>query len=161
MHEISLCMEHRANTWPGSSRDAGRSGGGQGGDCSFRLRSGRKGNQEFSTRSLFTEDGTGKQETTFFFNDGFGRLTEFHEYTEGARMFLIIRQNMNVVWQGSCRVTDHRFSVYRRESNGRVYFQIRMGQHEYSAEIGRDDRWTVTESGLPVASDPIELSWNA
>lgn len=123
MHEISLCMEHRANTWPGSSRDAGRSGGGQGGDCSFRLRSGRKGNQEFSTRSLFTEDGTGKQETTFFFNDGFGRLTEFHEYTEGARMFLIIRQNMNVVWQGSCRVTDHRFSVYRRESNGRVYFR--------------------------------------
>lgn len=82
-----------------------------------------KGNQEFSTRSLFTEDGTGKQETTFFFNDGFGRLTEFHEYTEGARMFLIIRQNMNVVWQGSCRVTDHRFSVYRRESNGRVYFR--------------------------------------
>lgn len=81
--------------------------------------------------------------------------------TEGARMFLIIRQNMNVVWQGSCRVTDHRFSVYRRESNGRVYFQIRMGQHEYSAEIGRDDRWTVTEGGLPVASDPIELSWNA
>lgn len=120
-----------------------------------------KGNQEFSTRSLFTEDWTGKQETTFFFNDGFGRLTEFHEYTEGARIFLIIRQNMNVVWQGSCRVTDHRFSVYRRESNGRVYFQIRMGQHEYSAEIGRDDRWTVTESGLPVASDPIELSWNA
>ena len=75
----------------------------------------KKGNQEFSTRSLFTEDGTGKQETTFFFNDGFGRLTEFHEYTEGARMFLIIRQNMNVVWQGSCRVTDHRFSVYRMD----------------------------------------------
>ena len=119
------------------------------------------GDRAVIAHSAYDLEEKGKQETTFFFNDGFGRLTEFHEYTEGARMFLIIRQNMNVVWQGSCRVTDHRFSVYRRESNGRVYFQIRMGQHEYSAEIGRDDRWTVTEGGLPVASDPIELSWNA
>lgn len=79
-----------------------------------------KGNQEFSTRSLFTEDGTGKQETTFFFNDGFGRLTEFHEYTEGARMFLIIRQNMNVVWQeaaasritGSQSIEGNRMDVF-------------------------------------------------
>ena len=67
-------------------------------------------------------------------------------------MTVTIRQNMRIVWKGSCHVKNDDFSVVRREGEGHIYFLITMGEHTYRGEITRDDSWDVQEvrTSLPV-----------
>ena len=96
--------------------------------------------------SALSSEGMGEStESTLYFNDGFGRMTEFHMIWEGRTMTLTIRQNMSVVWKEQCSVKQDNFSVVRREEMGEVYFLITMGDHHYRGEITRDDRWEVRE----------------
>ncbi|WP_443794340.1 hypothetical protein [Dialister hominis] len=96
--------------------------------------------------SAFSSEGTAQEsESTLYFNDGFGRMTEFHMTSDNHVMTLTIRQNMRVMWKGSCHVDRDTFSVVRREGQGHVYFLITMGEHTYHGEITRDDRWDVRE----------------
>lgn len=46
----------------------------------------------------------GESESTLYFNDGFGRMTEFHMVSDNHVMTVTIRQNMRIVWKGSCHV---------------------------------------------------------
>lgn len=106
----------------------------------------RNENSTMQFSSAFSSEGTaGESESTLFFNDGFGRMTEFDMVSENQVMTLTIRQNMRIVWKGSCHVKDNAFSVARRESNGQVYFLITMGEHRYRGDITRDDRWELKE----------------
>lgn len=86
-----------------------------------------------------------RSESTLYFNDGFGRLTEFHMTQVQHIMTLTIRQNMNVVWQGRTEVDTPRFSVVREEQQGQVYFRITMGTREYKASLNGEDHWDVVE----------------
>ena len=103
--------------------------------------------------SAFSSSGNKETaESTLYFNDGFGRLTEFHMNLEDHRMELVIRQNMNVVWQGSRMVENSHFSVTRETTMGQVSFTILMGDKTYEARINDKDQWVVTEKDL-VTSD--------
>ena len=96
--------------------------------------------------SAFSTDGMNHEsQSSLYFNDGFGRLTEFEMNSENHVMTLTIRQNMRVVWKGSCHVDNDAFSVVRRESMGHIYFLITMGDHHYRGEITKDDKWEITE----------------
>lgn len=86
-----------------------------------------------------------RSESTLYFNDGFGRLTEFHMTQAQRIMTLTIRQNMNVVWQGRVEADNSHFSVSREEREGQVYFRITMGSREYKAFLNDKDRWDVVE----------------
>lgn len=86
-----------------------------------------------------------RSESTLYFNDGVGRLTEFHMEQAGQVMTLTIRQNMNIVWQGHTSVEQNCFSVAREERQGTVYFRIRMGNKEYKAFSDAKDHWNVVE----------------
>lgn len=99
---------------------------------------------EYQYSSHITGDRWMHDETTLYFNDGFGRLIEFHLTVEHQMTELSIRQNGCVVWRGHLPGAD-RFSVVREESMGEVYFLISSGEKEYRAGIDRDDRWSVSE----------------
>lgn len=101
--------------------------------------------------SAFSSEGMAREsESTLYFNDGFGRMTEFHMTSDNHVMTLTIRQNMRIMWKGSCHVDRDTFSVVRREGQGHVYFLITLGEHTYHGEINRDDRWDVHEvKGFP------------
>lgn len=99
---------------------------------------------EYQYSSHITGDRWMYDETTLYFNDGFGRLIEFHLTVEHQMTELSIRQNGCVVWRGHLPGAD-RFSVVREESMGEVYFLIASGEKEYRAGIDRDDRWSVSE----------------
>ena len=86
-----------------------------------------------------------RSESTLYFNDGFGRLTEFHMEQRGQVMTLTIRQNMNIVWQGHETVARNYFSVSREERIGEVYFRILMGDKAYKAFSDANDHWNVVE----------------
>lgn len=86
-----------------------------------------------------------KSESVFYFNDGFGRLTEFRMTWKNHHMVLEIRRNMNVVGRKSCYAEQPRFSITREESMGRIYFRIVMGDNHYRGEIDGNDRWVLTE----------------
>ena len=100
-----------------------------------------------------------ESQSSLYFNDGFGRLTEFEMKSENHVMTLTIRQNMGVVWKGSCHVDNDAFSVVRRESMGHIYFLITMGEHHYRGEITGDDKWEISEDKgkLPVSLLPDSL----
>ena len=106
---------------------------------------------QFSSAFSSVEKG-GESESTLYFNDGFGRMTEFHMVSDNHVMTVTIRQNMRIVWKGSCHVKNDDFSVVRREGEGHIYFLITMGEHTYRGEITRDDSWDVQEvrTSLPV-----------
>ena len=114
--------------------------------------------------SAFSTDGMNHEsQSSLYFNDGFGRLTEFEMKSENHVMTLTIRQNMGVVWKGSCHVDNDAFSVVRRESMGHIYFLITMGEHHYRGEITGDDKWEISEdkgkvpvSLLPDSSGNVE-----
>ena len=99
---------------------------------------------EYQYSSHITGDQWMHDETTLYFNDGFGRLIEFHLTADHQTTELSIRQNGCVVWQGYLPGAG-RFSVVREESMGEVYFLISSGEKEYRARIDRDDRWSVSE----------------
>ena len=106
---------------------------------------------QFSSAFSSVEKG-GESESTLYFNDGFGRMTEFHMVSDNHVMTVTIRQNMRIVWKGSCHVKNDDFSVVRREGEGHIYFLITMGEHTYRGEITRDDSWDEQEvrKTLPV-----------
>lgn len=114
--------------------------------------------------SAFSTDGMNHEsQSSLYVNDGFGRLTEFEMKSENHVMTLTIRQNMGVVWKGSCHVDNDAFSVVRRESMGHIYFLITMGEHHYRGEITGDDKWEISEdkgklpvSLLPASSGNVE-----
>lgn len=91
-----------------------------------------------------SQPGQNRSESTLYFNDGFGRLTEFHMTKEQQLMTLTIRQNMNVVWQGHTETDNSYFSVHREERLGQVYFLITMGSRQYKAAVDKEDHWSVT-----------------
>ena len=95
-------------------------------------------------------------ETTLYFNDGFGRLIEFHLTTDHQTTELSIRQNGCEVWRGHLPGAG-RFSVVREESMGEVYFLISAGEKEYRARIDRDDRWSVSERKRKIVQDTSPL----
>lgn len=95
-------------------------------------------------------------ETTLYFNDGFGRLIEFHLTTDHQTTELSIRQNGCEVWRGHLPGADS-FSVVREESMGEVYFLISSGEKEYRASIDRDDRWSVSECKKSIMQDKSPL----
>lgn len=72
---------------------------------------------EYQYSSHITGDRWMHDETTLYFNDGFGRLIEFHLTVEHQMTELSIRQNGCVVWRGHLPGAD-RFSVVREESMG-------------------------------------------
>lgn len=86
---------------------------------------------EYQYSSHITGDRWMHDETTLYFNDGFGRLIEFHLTVEHQMTELSIRQNGCVVWRGQLPGAD-RFSVVREESMGEVYFLISSGEKEYA-----------------------------
>ena len=111
---------------------------------------------EYQYSSHITGDQWMHDETTLYFNDGFGRLIEFHLTVEHQMTELSIRQNGCVVWRGHLPGAD-RFSVVREESMGEVYFLISSGEKEYRAGIDRDDRWSVSECRKTVTQDKSPL----
>lgn len=111
---------------------------------------------EYQYSSHITGDRWMHNETTLYFNDGFGRLIEFHLTVEHQMTELSIRQNGCVVWRGHLPGAD-RFSVVREESMGEVYFLISSGEKEYRAGIDRDDRWSVSECRKTVTQDKSPL----
>lgn len=111
---------------------------------------------EYQYSSHITGDRWMHDETTLYFNDGFGRLIEFHLTVEHQMTELSIRQNGCVVWRGHLPGADH-FSVVREESMGEVYFLILSGEKEYRAGIDRDDRWSVSECRKTVTQDKSPL----
>lgn len=111
---------------------------------------------EYQYSSHITGDRWMHDETTLYFNDGFGRLIEFHLTVEHQMTELSIRQNGCVVWRGHLPGAD-RFSVVREESMGEVYFLISSGEKEYRAGIDRDDRWSVSECRKTVTQDKSPL----
>lgn len=111
---------------------------------------------EYRYSSHITGDRWMHDETTLYFNDGFGRLIEFHLTVEHQMTELSIRQNGCVVWRGHLPGAD-RFSVVREESMGEVYFLISSGEKEYRAGIDRDDRWSVSECRKTVIQDKSPL----
>lgn len=111
---------------------------------------------EYQYSSHITGDRWMHDETTLYFNDGFGRLIEFHLTVEHQMTELSIRQNGCVVWRGHLPGAD-RFSVVREESMGEVYFLISSGEKEYRAGIDRDDRWSVSECRKMITQDKRSL----
>ena len=111
---------------------------------------------EYQYSSHITGDRWMHDEMTLYFNDGFGRLIEFHLTVEHQMTELSIRQNGCVVWRGHLPGAD-RFSVVREESMGEVYFLISSGEKEYRAGIDRDDRWSVSECRKTVTQDKSPL----
>lgn len=111
---------------------------------------------EYRYSSHITGDRWMHDETTLYFNDGFGRLIEFHLMTDHQTTELSIRQNGCVVWQGYLPGAG-RFSVAREESMGEVYFLISAGEKEYRAHIDRDDRWSVSECKKSIMQDKSPL----
>lgn len=111
---------------------------------------------EYRYSSHITGDRRMHDETTLYFNDGFGRLIEFHLTVEHQMTELSIRQNGCLVWRGHLPGAD-RFSVVREESMGEVYFLISSGEKEYRAGIDRDDRWSVSECRKTVTQDKSPL----
>ena len=106
--------------------------------------------------SAFSTDGMNHEsQSSLYFNDGFGRLTEFEMKSENHVMTLTIRQNMGIVWKGSCHVDNDAFSVVRRESMGHIYFLITMGEHHYRGEITGDDKWEISEDKGELGDLPI------
>lgn len=111
---------------------------------------------EYRYSSHITGDRWMHDETTLYFNDGFGRLIEFHLTADHQTTELSIRQNGCVVWQGYLPGAG-RFSVVREESMGEVYFLISAGEKEYRARIDRDDRWSVSECKKSIMQDKSPL----
>lgn len=111
---------------------------------------------EYQYSSHITGDQWMHDETTLYFNDGFGRLIEFHLTADHQTTELSIRQNGCVVWQGYLPGAG-RFSVVREESMGEVYFLISAGEKEYRARIDRDDRWSVSECKKSIMQDKSPL----
>ncbi len=111
---------------------------------------------EYQYSSHITGDQWMHDETTLYFNDGFGRLIEFHLTADHQMTELSIRQNGCEVWRGHLPGAD-RFSVVREESMGEVYFLISSGEKEYRASIDRDDRWSVSECKKSIMQDKSPL----
>lgn len=111
---------------------------------------------EYQYSSHITGDQWMHDETTLYFNDGFGRLIEFHLTADHQMTELSIRQNGCEVWRGHLPGAD-RFSVVREESMGEVYFLISAGEKEYRARIDRDDRWSVSERRRKIVQDKSPL----
>ena len=111
---------------------------------------------EYQYSSHITGDRWMHDETTLYFNDGFGRLIEFHLTADQQMTELSIRQNGCEVWRGHLPGAD-RFSVVREESMGEVYFLISAGEKEYRASIDRDDRWSVSECKKSIMQDKSPL----
>lgn len=111
---------------------------------------------EYQYSSHITGDRWMHDETTLYFNDGFGRLIEFHLTADHQTTELSIRQNACEVWRGHLPGAD-RFSVVREESMGEVYFLISSGEKEYRASIDRDDRWSVSECKKSITQDKSPL----
>lgn len=111
---------------------------------------------EYQYSSHITGDRWMHDETTLYFNDGFGRLIEFHLTADHQTTELSIRQNGCEVWRGHLPSAD-RFSVVREESMGEVYFLISSGEKEYRASIDRDDRWSVSECKKSITQDKSPL----
>jgi|GEM_PF-2015780 len=84
-------------------------------------------------------------ESSFLFDDGFGRLVEFVRISEEDGTSLVIRQDRQVVWQMRCHVNESTFSVVRRDRLGEIYFLIQLGGRQYRAFEDRDDHWQVRE----------------
>lgn len=123
-----------------------------GGSCGWRKwNTSRPKGEHHAVFLCFSSEGMAREsESTLYFNDGFGRMTEFHMTSDNHVMTLTIRQNMRIMWKGSCHVDRDTFSVVRREGQGHVYFLITLGEHTYHGEINRDDRWDVHEvKGFP------------
>ena len=111
---------------------------------------------EYQYSSHITGDRWMHDETTLYFNDGFGRLIEFHLTADHQTTELSIRQNGCEVWRGHLPGAD-RFSVVREESMGEVYFLISSGEKEYRASIDRDDQWSVSECKKSITQDKSPL----
>ena len=102
--------------------------------------------QEIHTVNHVTSRGeSGSNESTLYFNDGFGRLVEFHMTTDGHFMTVTIRQNMNIVWKEKEEISHPRFSVVRREELGQVYFLVTMGDKRYKGYTNAKDVWSMEE----------------
>lgn len=89
--------------------------------------------------------------SSFFFNDGMDRLTQFEVTMRSGTGTLTIRQNMNVVYQKSYTVKNNRFSVKRMNIGGQITFQILIGEHTLEGAIDNNDKWVVTEVKVPPA----------
>ena len=85
---------------------------------------------EYRYSSHITGDRWMHDETTLYFNDGFGRLIEFHLTVEHQMTELSIRQN-------GCVVSS--------------------GEKEYRVGIDRDDRWSVSECRKTITQDKSPL----
>lgn len=86
-----------------------------------------------------------REESSFIFDDGFGRLVEFVLVPEGKGKKLEIRQDRQVVWQEECQARGNDFSVVKREGLGEIYFLIELGDRNFHASVDRDDHWQVRE----------------
>lgn len=112
---------------------------------------------EYQYSSHIAGDSWMHNETTLYFNDGFGRLIEFHAVVDHRMTELTIRQNGCEVWRGSLPGSS-RFSVTREASMGEVYFLISSGEKSYRAGIDRDDQWSVSEVKEKQAEIEVPLS---
>ncbi len=111
---------------------------------------------EFSFSSI-TEGMGNVEESTLYFNDGFGRLTEFRMTCEDGRMALLISQNGREVYRTALAVKSHRFSVVKREEMGEIYFLITLGEHAYRGAFDREDRWHMEEYPQKAKDTPMPL----
>ncbi len=99
---------------------------------------------EFSFSSI-TEGGMDREESSLYFNDGFGRLMEFHMTAKDDHMTLQISQNGREIYCNGFSVKSRRFSVVRREEMGEIYFLITLGERTYRGSIDREDHWKMEE----------------
>ncbi len=99
----------------------------------------------YQTSMISSSHLEGNAESTLYFNDGVGRLIEFHMTRQKQRMTLVIRQNMNVVWKGSTEVDTPTFSVGREERMGQILFHVTLGSKEYEATIDEKGNWQMDE----------------
>ena len=86
-----------------------------------------------------------RKESSFIFDDGFGRLVEFAGTSSEGAEILTIRQGRQVVWQERYHVNGSHFSVVKGEGMGEIYFLIELGEKKFRAFIDRDDHWQVRE----------------
>lgn len=86
-------------------------------------------------------------ESSLFYTDGAGRLTNFEMTADKGTMTLRIRQDGAVVWSRTFAEKNTAFAVSRREENGRVYFLITAGTRHFTAEPNQKGEWTVLPVG--------------
>ncbi len=113
---------------------------------------------EYSFSSMTEGEGSG--ESTLFFNDGLGRLTEFHMTSGEGEMELTISQNGREIYRTHAAMKSRRFSVMRRESMGEIYFLITLGDKAYRGYQDRDDRWHMEEMPPKEKGKAVPLTTN-